>query len=477
MGRPGYGKIGGRRSRSAAWQWSMIGMALGFGCSAIVVLLLLTFEVLSLTKSETNAPIPTTAISQYFTDIPASPVDGQATIEAAVNATLAGMQSPTATIGMVTIPAPTATSVPPTPEPGSLITPTTASLPQPTANNLVSQTAAQGTIPAPLQGLLTDLMVVDGGTFDMGTTPQEVQSAVNECVDIDGGDCLIEDGEDSYPIHSVTVDTFRMEITEVTNEQFVAFLNWLGPGSHLNGCFGQKCAEINSTQDQSNITFDGGNYGISPIVGRLPVTFVTWYGAQAYCEAIGRRLPTEAEWEHAARGPEDYIYPWGNTRDLTRALTSRPEGHIGPVDVGSYPNGDSFYGLSDMAGNVAEWVADYYSENYYSQLEASGLNPTGPASGTYRVIRGGSWDFVPFFARTMHRLYERPEGTHLWLGFRCAANFEEQNLTNVTPSSLGPTPMIVATSPAADAQPTLPPVPTMIPVTTGTPGVPPAGNQ
>ena len=80
-----------------------------------------------------------------------------------------------------------------------------------------------------------------------------------------------------------------------------------------------------------------------------------------------------------------------------------------------------------MAGNVAEWVYDYYQPTYYSQAESSGLNPTGPASGTDRVVRGGSWDSVPFFARSVHRQNERPTETTLWLGFRCAADIPEAN--------------------------------------------------
>jgi formylglycine-generating enzyme required for sulfatase activity len=154
---------------------------------------------------------------------------------------------------------------------------------------------------------------------------------------------------------------------------------------------------------------------------------VTWYGAQSYCEAIGRRLPTEAEWERAARGPQNFLYPWGNLFTTDNAKTSRPRPDdpslAGAVAVGSYPTGASLYGMLDMAGNVAEWVSDWYSPTYYTQLTQTGapvLNPQGPPAGTSKVVRGGSWDTPPFFARSVHRQESEPQNQTLWLGFRCA---------------------------------------------------------
>lgn len=480
MGRP-YGSVGGgRRTGGAALQWTVIGVMIGFSCSAILVLVLLTTEILSLNSEILDKPttIPVTQVSELFTNTPAPTVDVQGTVDAALSQTLAA-QPPTATVGVVQAQAPTATDVPPTPDPEQVAPTATVTQTLTTLDSVVQPSAPQSRVPEPLQPLITELRVVDGGTFLMGTTPQEVAVAVNECVTVDSGTCMAAWGEDSFPQHSVTVDTFRMEVTEVTNRQYVAFLNWLGPNSHRNGCYNQLCIETTSTNEHSSITFDSQNYDVSPVIANLPVAGATWYGARMYCETIGRRLPTEAEWERAARGADNFIYPWGDQRDLTLARTSRPDRPIGPVDVGAYPLGESPYGILDMAGNVGEWVFDYYAANYYAQPEASGLNPTGPASGTDRVIRGGSWDTVPFFTRTVHRQNSRPDATSFAVGFRCVQDFEESVTTDISPSSLGPTPAVEQESPheAVDARPTLPPAPSPEPGTTESSSVPPAGNN
>jgi formylglycine-generating enzyme required for sulfatase activity len=487
MGRPNYGSVGGRRSGNAGWQWMMIGLVMGFACSAIVVLGLLTAEVLNLNSDildEANTPVAATQVSIQPTTTPLPTVDLRATIDAEVNAALSGTmaaQPPTATIGMAQdVALPTITPIPPTTDPSQQVAPTDIPTQTPvTAIDSAGQPGTASEIPAPLQGIVSDLLVVTGGIFNMGTTTTEVANAVYECVNIDQGACAASYAEDSYPQHSVTVDNFRMEVTEVTNEQYIAFLNWMGPNSHRNGCFGQECINTTGEDENSSVTFDQVNYKVSPIVNLLPITSVTWYGARAYCEAIGRRLPTEAEWERAARGQNNYVYPWGNERDLTFALTNRPTGSIGAREVGTYPQGASQYGILDMAGNVAEWVWDYYSAIYYQQAEATGLNPTGPASGTDRVIRGGSWDNPPFFARSVHRMNARPEETSLAVGFRCADDFEEETFTEVDPASLGPAPPAVdLESPheAIDAAPTVPPIATVAP-SGDEASVPPAGNN
>ncbi|MEO0563943.1 MAG: SUMF1/EgtB/PvdO family nonheme iron enzyme, partial [Chloroflexota bacterium] len=190
--------------------------------------------------------------------------------------------------------------------------------------------------------------------------------------------------------------------------------------------------------ETSNISFDSQSYDVNDVINNLPVVNVTWYGAVAYCESIGRRLPTEAEWEFAARGTDGRIYPWGNGPfDTTRAKTNRPITDnpldIGAVPVASYANGASPFGLLDMAGNVAEWVNDWYGAAYYAQPDASGLDPQGPLGGTERVIRGGSWDAVPFFSRSVHRQSAVPNISEPWLGFRCAADPEtQQQITGPT---------------------------------------------
>ena len=266
----------------------------------------------------------------------------------------------------------------------------------------------------------------------MGTTAVEGVQAVRECVDVWGGACTEGMVEDAAPVHQVQLDDYLIEENEVTYEQYIRFLNFLGPRSHLTGCNGEPCLQTQNETDTSNVQFNGQTYEVPDIINNLPVVNVTWYGAQAYCETLGRRLPTEAEWEYAARGPEGFVYPWGNGEfDPNNARTNRPIPedplNVGALPVRSYP---AYNGLYDMAGNAAEWVFDWYDPGYYSQFQVNVAdNPQGPVGGTERVVRGGSWDAVPLFARSVHRQSYDPRDGAPWLGFRCAADpdTEEQN--------------------------------------------------
>lgn len=329
---------------------------------------------------------------------------------------------------------------------------------------------AEEEIPAILDLLKTDMVEVPGGTFQMGTTLQEAAQAVRECVDVFGGACDPAMAEDSFPPRQITVGDFQIERTEVTYEQYIAFLNVLGARQHLNGCDGNPCLQTQNESDTSNISFDGQTYDVPDVINNLPVVSVTWYGASAYCETLNRRLPTEAEWEFAARGPNGNIYPWGSGLfDTTRAKTNRPipesAAEVGAVPVGTYPTGASPFGALDMAGNAAEWVVDWYSPDHYSQ-SPSATDPQGPLGGTERVVRGGSWDAVPFFARSVHRQSLVPNDARPWLGFRCVAAPEDA----LTGGAVGNQPLIPAnpieqdaalglgtTTDGVNTSPTLPP--------------------
>ena len=229
----------------------------------------------------------------------------------------------------------------------------------------------------------------------------KLEDVMEELVLIAGGEFLMGSsrGEDS-PVHKVCVDSFYIDRCEVTNAQYLAFCE--ATGHRLPMFWGM----------------DGFRCG--PDCPDHPVVGVSWVDAKAYAEWCGKRLPTEAEWEYAARGGlEGMNYPNGDTLTPSDGNYSKSVKR-GSVAVGSYPaNG---FGLHDMQGNVAEWVADWYDPAYYASSPAE--NPEGPDFGKFKVFRGGGWHSGPS-CNTVHFRNALPPG---WLdfnvGFRCAKGVE-----------------------------------------------------
>jgi len=461
-----YGRVGGRRRGSGAWQWVIIGFFPGLLCGGLVIVGLGLTGLFDSLGFGPQIPTPTPGerivnVVVTATPDPSAPTPtafvvtatGEPTTEAQEVVAIAPTSTPTPTEGEAatgdtgptnaTAPTPVAPAVQPETGTGieGSIQPTQPVVVAP-AQVSAAQASATPEIPAALQGVASPLLSVPGGQFLMGTTADEVLRAVENCTIRDEGNCLPSYGEDSSPPFQVQLDPYRMERTEVTFQQYVAFLNYLRSQGrdHLTGCGGFLCIQtVNENADQAVITFDGANYNAPQGLLNHPVYAVTWYGADSYCRALGRRLPTEAEWEFAARGTDSRIYPWGNEWSVNNAKTNRPlDAPPGTVAVESYPTGASPYGLLDMAGNVAEWVQDWYSGDWYAQqvdVPKPVVNPTGPTIAIDKVLRGGSWNAVPFFARTMHRQHVEPlpvsnsAAYYRWVGFRCADDPEAPTST------------------------------------------------
>jgi len=251
-----------------------------------------------------------------------------------------------------------------------------------------------------------DFLIVPAGNFKMGDS-------------FGDGDAR------ERPVHQVYLDTFYIAKFEVTNGDWKRFQNdpayndtKLWPGGRV------------VPKDQSPYWTMAVNHGGgTPDSDNYPVLGVNWDAATAYCNWLSRktgkkyRLPTEAEWEKAARGTDQRRFPWGNTIDYDHANYAGAQKYDTVKQVGSYPKGASPYGVMDMAGNVQEWCQDWYSRNYYESSPKK--NPTGPEKGAYKVLRGGSF----FIEGQDLRSYARSAGwpsLYAWrmIGFRAARSAE-----------------------------------------------------
>jgi len=255
-------------------------------------------------------------------------------------------------------------------------------------------------ITTPIDG--RTMVLIPAGEFWMGSTSGDI---------------------DEKPVHSVYVDAFYMDTHEVTNAEYAAFLN--AKGKHRDN--GQIWLDIGDSDEK--IEYVSGKYRARAGYENHPVIEVSWYGAMAYAEWAGKRLPTEAEWEYAARGGlSGRKYPWGDTIDSSRANYSA--GKIGGTTaVGKYTaNG---YGLHDMAGNVWEWCLDECDSSFYARSPARNPlygansikwlldNYTGVVKAS-RWLRGGSWSNTARDVRVANRYRYKPTYTNHLNGFRCA---------------------------------------------------------
>jgi len=322
------------------------------------------------------------------------------------------------------------------------------------------------------------LLLVLGAVGSLGVTQSDVSTPTGMVFipagSFEMGDSFGEGCSDERPVHTVTVSAFFIARYEVTNDEMAEVLQWACANSRITvtssevrNAVGDKQRLLYLDDAQCRITWDSKSlaFGIKPTKGPgYPCVEVTWYGAVAYCNfrsemerltpcydlsdwscdwsANGYRLPTDAEWEKAARGgAEGHRFPWSDTDTIQHSRanyysdadvsydTSGTRGHHPDFDhtetpytspVGSFPPND--YGLYDTAGNVWEWVWDRHDSNYYSYSPP--VDPKGPSTGYYRVVRSGRWGYDAVSCRVAGRRHGSPGGRHR-MGFRIAMSIVE----------------------------------------------------
>lgn len=309
-------------------------------------------------------------------------------------ATLKPTETNTSTVTMTvtSTPIPPTETETPTPSPTDVdketAVPSSTSTPSPPPSGTPTE---EGLAPLITDTSGTEMLLVASGSFLMGS---------------DSGN------SDEKPAHIINLADYYIDKYEVTNADYKTCVN-----------------EFACKLPKTTVFYISSQYRNHPVV------FVSWESAVEFCEWRDARLPTEAEWEKAARGTDGYNYPWGNIFDgnalnycdmaceNTWADKGSRDRYTMTAPIGTYPEGQSLYGIFDMSGNATEWVADWYDRNYYN--ESPLLNPLGSESGIYRVLRGGSWYDRKTDVRTFQRSFLRPEVAYNYTGFRCAASVNE----------------------------------------------------
>jgi len=325
-------------------------------------------------------------------------------------------------IGAPSTSAPTATT-PPTRPPVVATTPPAVTEP-PAQTSPTVQTVPSG------------MNLIAGGAFTRGVGADEAQAAILSCIDeaVDNKVCLPDYFNDAEPVAEVTLSPYYMDITEVTNRAYAT------------------CVVAGTCTTPKNTEFYN-----DPAFADHPVVFVSWEQSGTFCQRAGKRLPTEAQWEKAARwdpnAKKSNVWPWGDGFEVGRANTASA-GQNGTSIVGKFAQDRSAFGIQDMAGNVSEWTSDWYFKGFAGLPT---LNPTGPASQPlskpFRTVHGGSFQALASYARSGQRYDMPPQTAASWIGFRCVLPLQ------------GPAPSQPSASPSAAISPT----PTATPVPSPTP--------
>jgi formylglycine-generating enzyme required for sulfatase activity len=350
------------------------------------------------------------ALGEHKIRVQALSVNGKTSQPAAVSVHVVDQAQDTPTPATTDTPPPTNTPEPaaPTNTLGPTLTPTVGATPTVSATLTVTPTPQESeatptdtpvSTPTPTATSAStgpaEMLWIPAGDFQMGSNPDHVEQAAEWC------GCGKRTFEDEQYLHTVYLEGFYIDQYEVTNRQYQAFVDASGYVTD---------AEHKSEANTWRTVYQEG-------MDDHPVVWMSWNDARAYCDWAGKRLPTEAEWEKAARGTDARLWPWGDDWDAD-LLNSSQSGRRATTPVGSFQAGASPYGVLDMAGNVWEWVNDWYAAGYYQT--GNDRNPTGPESGEDRVLRGGGYNNGLHEVRTAHRHKGGQTGYAPDHGFRCA---------------------------------------------------------
>ncbi|MDR4507356.1 MAG: SUMF1/EgtB/PvdO family nonheme iron enzyme [Candidatus Brocadiaceae bacterium] len=244
-----------------------------------------------------------------------------------------------------------------------------------------------------------EMVLVPAGKFPMGAAP---------------GEFIPEE----TPQHIVYLDAYYIDKYEVTNAQYWEFLQYMKETGDHSKCYPGEPKEKDHTPGTPHTGWEYSYFDFPD----YPVSRIDWYDAYAYAAWAGKRLPTEAEWEKAARGPDGRRFPWGNVWDPQRCNV----GKDASLSVGSFPQGKSVYGCLDIVGSLSEWANDWYHPQYYQKSPS--VNPKGPDYSTgSRIVKGGSL-YAPYAhkMRCSVRIFAKPEDRNKSIGFRCAKDMESK---------------------------------------------------
>ena len=402
----GYEFTRPRLARLPSWAWLLGGLAL----AAVAILMIALASRGDGEPASADEPgLAANPVPTVMENSPALPVVVTASPTAdAVSTEVARKQAVAATL--------TASAPTPCPTPTLSPSPTPTATPTNTPESTVSAHSGMVFVPA--------------GEFTMGISGAQMDAMLRVCR-AEPGECPTGMFDDERPAHTVYLDDYFIDLYEVTSADFLAFVDDTGYRTDAERQ-GRGRIDLGQTWEWVN----GADWLHSrgqemDIEERLhhPVLLVSWNDAVAYCTWTGSRLPTDAEWEKAARGVDGRIYPWGNSfacnsgnlddeTQIDSFTVGCSDGWMRTAPVGTFPAGASPFGVNDIAGNVREWVADWYDSGYYD--ESPPANPTGPLRGDTKSTRGGSWFTDRTWARVTDRRPFAPDYAINYIGFRCA---------------------------------------------------------